>query len=182
MEDWSVTLFHNGKILTMDSNDSEAEAMAILADATKLGIVFVCQPAFIDSEYTWLMRRLGSERCERTYPFRAIIDAGIVLAGASDAPIKSANVLKALHACVTRNGFVPKQAITVTEVLKIFTYGATYALGQEQTKGSLEKGKLADFGVLNVDPSMVAPEKLATVGIRETFHRDKQIYQTVNGR
>jgi len=151
-----------------------------IADAAKLGIVFVCQPAFIDSEYTWLVRRLGLERCERTYPFRGIIDAGIVLAGASDAPVESANVMKALHACVTRNGFVPEQAITATEALRIFTYGAAYALGQEQTKGSLEKGKLADFVVLSVDPRIVAPENLATIRIRTTFHRGKRIYQAAD--
>jgi len=148
-----------------------------IADAAKLGIVLVCQPAFIDSEYAWLERRLGSKRCNRTYPFRAIIDAGVVLAGASDAPVESAKVMKAVHVCVTRNGFVPEQAITVMEALKMFTCNAAYALGQERTKGSLEKSKLADFVVLEKDPRMVRPEKLATMKVKATYHRGKQIFE-----
>jgi predicted amidohydrolase YtcJ len=147
-----------------------------IVDAAKLGIVFVCQPAFIDSEHTWLEKRLGSERCEHTYPFRTIIDAGVVLAGASDAPVESANVMKAIHACVTRDGFVPRQSITVTEALRMFTCNGAYALGEERIKGSLEKDKLADFVVLDEDPRRVAPERLTKVRIRATFRRGKRIY------
>ncbi|NVM28008.1 MAG: amidohydrolase [Candidatus Helarchaeota archaeon] len=148
----------------------------VLADASKLGLILACQPAFINSEYTYLERRLGPERIKHAYPFRSIIDAGIVLAGASDAPIESASVLEGIHACVTRRGFVPEQIITIVEALRVFTYNAAYALGQEDVKGSLETGKLADFVVLEQDVSTVPAEKLADIKILATYHRGKRIY------
>ncbi|TFG00296.1 MAG: amidohydrolase [Promethearchaeota archaeon] len=148
----------------------------ILADAADLGLIFVCQPSFINSEYTWLEKRLGSERIKYVYPFRSIIDSGIILAGASDAPVESANVLEALHACITRNGFVPEQSISISEALRIFTYNAAYALGQETIKGSLEKGKLADFVILNHNIMTHPIDKLTELKIIATFHRGNKIF------
>ena len=148
----------------------------ILLDAADLGLIFVCQPSFINSEYTWLDKRLGPERIKYVYPFRSIIDSGIVLAGASDAPIESANVLKAFHACVTRNDFVPEQAISVSETLRMFTYNAAYALGQENIKGSLEIGKLADFVILDQNILTHPLDKLININIMATYHRGIQIF------
>jgi predicted amidohydrolase YtcJ len=148
----------------------------ILLDAADLGLIFVCQPSFINSEYTWLDKRLGPERIKYVYPFRSIIDSGIVLAGASDAPIESANVLKAFHACVTRNGFVPEQTISVSETLRMFTYNAAYALGQENIKGSLEIGKLADFVILDQNIMTYPIDKLTDINIMATYHRGIQIF------
>ncbi|HUX98173.1 MAG TPA: amidohydrolase family protein, partial [Candidatus Deferrimicrobium sp.] len=112
-----------------------------------------------------------------TYPFKSIIDAGVALAGASDAPIESANVLEAIHACVTRNGLVIEQCISVQEALKMFTINAAYALGQEKEKGSLEKGKFADFIVLDKCLESIPPTDLAKIKIIATYHRGIRIYQ-----
>jgi predicted amidohydrolase YtcJ len=150
----------------------------MLADAAKLGIILVCQPAFIDSEYTWLEKRLGPERIKYVYPLRSIINSGVILAGASDAPIESADVLRAIQVSITRNGFIPEQAITAYEGLKMFTWNAAYALGQEKIKGSLEKGKLADFVVLDQDITAVPSEKIADIKILGTYHRGKKIYSS----
>jgi predicted amidohydrolase YtcJ len=77
---------------------------------------------------------------------------------------------------VTRNGLAPEQAITVTEALRMFTYNSAYALGQENIKGSLETGKLADFVILERDLRIVPVEKLVDVKILATYHRGKEIY------
>ncbi|MFB0561474.1 MAG: amidohydrolase [Candidatus Lokiarchaeia archaeon] len=148
----------------------------IIRDAAELGLVLVCQPMFIDSEYTWLEKRLGPERIKNVYPFRSIIDAGIILAGASDSPVESAKVIKALQVCVTRNEFVPEQAITITEALRLFTSNAAYALGQEKIKGSLEEGKLADFVILERNPKSVPSNQIAEIKILATYHRGQKIY------
>ena len=147
-----------------------------LADAAKLGIIFACQPQYINSEYMWLEKRLGPKRIKYVYPFRSIIDSGAVLAGASDAPIESPNVLEAIQACVTRNGFVPEQAINVYEALKMFTFNAAFALGKEKVKGSLETGKLADFVILERDIMSVPSDKIADIKILKTYHRGKEIF------
>jgi hypothetical protein len=135
-----------------------------------------CQPNFINSEYTWLENRLGSERIKYTYPFKSIIDNNILLAAASDAPVESANVLEGIFACVTRNGFVPEESISIREALKMYTINAATALRQEDIKGSLEKGKLADFVIINRDIEAIKPDEILNIEIKNTYHRGKIIY------
>jgi len=148
----------------------------ILRDAAALGIIFICQPNFINSEYTWIENRLGPDRLKTVYPFRSIIDAGIIIAGSSDAPIESASVLDGFKACITRNGFIPEEVITPEETLKMYTINAAFAIGQDSIKGSLEKGKLADFIILNHNIIKIPPEKLYKIKILKTYHRGKLIF------
>ena len=147
-----------------------------LKDAASSNIILCCQPAFINSEHTWLEKRLGSKRLKYTYPFRSIIDSGCILAGASDAPIESVSVLDALQACVTRQAIVPEESITVMEALKMFTYNAAYALRQEKIKGSLEKGKIADFVILDKNLEKVPRDKISEIKVLETYCHGKSIY------
>nr|MDO8109678.1 amidohydrolase [Candidatus Sigynarchaeota archaeon] len=147
-----------------------------MADAARLGIIIASQPAFINSEFTWLERRLGPDRVKQTYPFKSIIDAGIVLAGASDAPVESANVLKALQACVTRHGLVKGECIGVMDAIRVFTWNAAYALNQEKSKGSIEPGKIADFIVLDKNPAKVPSDAVEKIKLLATYQRGKKIY------
>ena len=149
----------------------------VLQDASDLCIIMACQPGFLNSEKDWLEKRVGPERIKQTYAFKSILEACIILAGASDAPIESTSVLEAIHVCVTRNGIVPKERISVMDALKVFTCNAAYALGQESIKGSLEKGKLADFVILEKDLTDIAIEKVKNLRILETYHRGKLIYK-----
>jgi len=147
-----------------------------IADIAELGVVIATQPAFINSEYIWLEKRLGPERVKHTYAFKSIIDAGIVLAGASDAPVESGDVMKALQACVTRHDLVPEESITPEEALRMFTWNAAYAVRQENKKGSIEEGKLADLVVLDKNPLMVSSSEIDTIKVVATYHRGTKIY------
>ncbi|MHA1731757.1 MAG: amidohydrolase [Promethearchaeota archaeon] len=147
----------------------------VLEKAARLGITLVTQPPFINSEYTWLESRLGV-RVEYTYNYRDIFDAGCLLAGASDAPVEPASVLEGIRACVTRNGFVPEQRITVEEALRMYTLNAARALGQGALKGSVTPGKYADFVVLDGDPREVPPDDISSIGVLETYHRGRRIF------
>ncbi len=144
----------------------------------KLGIVIVSQPTFIESEHEWIEKRIGPERIKHLYPFRDIIDHGIILAGASDAPIEKLDVLNSIRLCVTRNNFISEQSITPFEALKMFTINAAYSLGQEKVKGSLRKGKLADFVVLNRDITAHPIESLSDLKVLKTYHRGKEVYSS----
>jgi len=152
----------------------------VLKDAASGNIIMCCQPAFLNSEFTWLEKRIGPKRLKYTYPFRSIIDSGCLLAGASDAPIESVSVLDALQACVTRQGLVLEESISAMEALKIFTYNAAFALGQEKVKGSLEKGKLADFVILDKNLEKVPKEKISEIKVLETYHHGKSIFYRKN--
>jgi predicted amidohydrolase YtcJ len=147
-----------------------------IADIAELGIILACQPAFINSEVTWLEKRVGPDRLKRTYAFKSMLDSGIVLAGASDAPIESVHVFKAIQACVTRRGLVPSERISVLDALRVFTMNSAIAINQENVKGSLEPGKLADFIIINKDPLRVPQDELETILVKETYHRGLRIF------
>lgn len=157
------------------------EHASILTDDTialfaKLGLVVSTQPMFIHSEKTWLHKRLGGERLKRTYPFRSILDAGIRLAGASDAPVESTEVLHAIQCCVTREGLEHAQSITIMEALRMFTIDAAYAQFEETIKGSLTPGKRADMVVLSQNPLKAVPDEIHTITVEKTIAGGEIIY------
>lgn len=93
----------------------------IIRDIARLGIVVATQPLFIHSEKDFLPDCLGPERTGWVYPIHALLDAGVRVAGASDAPIESTDVLHAIEVCVARDGFEPRQGITAPEAIACST-------------------------------------------------------------
>ncbi|MFX1346901.1 MAG: amidohydrolase, partial [Promethearchaeota archaeon] len=149
----------------------------VIKDMKDYGIIASCQPPFINSEYTWLEKRIGKERCKYTYPMKYIIDAGIVLASGSDCPVEEPNVIMGLHALVDRNGFVPEQRISIEDALKSYTINAAYAAFEEKIKGSIEIGKLADFVILDKNPLTILKEDIKDIKVLETMIRGKTVYK-----
>lgn len=141
----------------------------MITDIARLGLVISTQPMFIHSEKNWLPGRLGGKRAKWTYPFRAILDAGIKLAGASDAPVESINVLHAIECCVTREGFEPQQGLTAAEAIRMFTFDAAYAQFEESVKGSITVGKRADLVVLSKNPVSVPVEEIRNIRVERTI-------------
>ncbi len=148
-----------------------------IEDIARLGLVVSTQPMFIHSEKSWLPRRLGPTRCRLTYPFRSLIDAGIKLAGASDAPIESLDVLHAIQCCVTREGFEPQQGISAAEAVRMFTLDAAFAQFEEKTKGSISVGKRADLVILSANPVSVPPDKISAIRVEKTIWGGKTVFQ-----
>ena len=147
-----------------------------MRELSRLGIVVSTQPMFIHSEKDWLRRRLGDERCKIVYPFRSFLDAKIKVAGASDAPIESQDVLHAIQCCVTREGFEPQQSISVDEALRMYTMDAAHAQFEERIKGSIVPGKRADLVVLSDDPFKVKADKIGDIKVVRTLVGGKVVY------
>lgn len=147
-----------------------------MRELARLGIVVSTQPMFVHTEKGWLGRRLGSERCRTVYPFRSFLNAGIRLAGASDGPIESRDVLHAIQICVTRDGFQPHQCITVEEALRMYTIDAAYAQFEENIKGSITAGKRADMVILGDDPFAVVPDRIRYIPVIETIAGGASIF------
>ena len=147
-----------------------------MLELSRLGIVVSSQPMFIHSEKDWLRRRLGAERCKFVYPFRSFLDAGIKLAGASDAPIESQDVIQAINCCVTREGFEPHQRISVGEAVRMYTLDAAYAQFEDGIKGSISPGKRADLVVLSKDPFKVKTDKIKDIKVIRTVVGGKVVY------
>ena len=123
-----------------------------------------------------MRRRLGVERCKTVYPFRSFLDAGIKLAGASDAPIESPDVLQAIYCCVTREGFEPHQSISVEEAVRMYTLDAAYAQFEDGIKGSISPGKRADLVILSDDPFKVNSVKIRDIKVLRTVIGGETVY------
>jgi hypothetical protein len=125
----------------------------------KLGVIASMQPIHATQDML-LADSLWGARSAGAYAFRSLLDTGAVLAFGSDAPVEDLNVLKGIHAAVTRrraggspgpDGWYPEQRLTVAEAVYAYTVGAAYASGEEAIKGTLAPGKLADLVVLSRD-------------------------------
>lgn len=150
---------------------------ATLEKTARLGLVVSTQPLFIHSEKHWLYRRIGPDRCKRVYPFRSILDAGIKLAGASDSPVESINVLCAIECCVTREGFEIHESISAEEAIRMYTIDAAYAQCEDDIKGSLSIGKRADMVILDKNPIEVQPDKIHEIKVIETINGGKTVFK-----
>lgn len=146
-----------------------------MQELSLLGIVVSTQPLFIHSEKNWLARRLGAERCKKVYPFRSFLDAGVKLAGASDGPIESQDVLHAVSCCVSREGFETHECITVEEALRMYTINAAFAQFEENIKGSITPGKRADLVLLSRDPFIMAPEEIRDIEVMRTVAAGRRV-------
>jgi predicted amidohydrolase YtcJ len=120
------------------------------------------------------MRYYGAERLNHMFALRSFIDAGIRPTQASDYPPGPFEPMMALQSEVTRtdsngNLWGPKQRITIEEAIRVGTLNGAYASYEENIKGSIEAGKLADLVVLGRDPFHENPSTLLTIPIERTM-------------
>lgn len=118
-------------------------------------IACVVQPISLRTEAHWLPARLGAERVERAYPYRSLLDAGVCVAGSSDAPIEITDPFAAMAAAVERRGIADAEALDAVEALSMYTTGAAWARRVETEQGRLAVGYRADLAVLSGDPLAV---------------------------
>ncbi len=122
-----------------------------------LGIVASMQGVHCTSDGPWVASRLGEKRArERSYLWRALLDSGALLSNGTDTPIEDVDPIANYHASVTRKlrdgrAFVPEQRMTREEALRSLTVDAATAAFEEDLKGSLAPGMLADVVVLSRD-------------------------------
>ncbi|WP_125099360.1 amidohydrolase [Leucobacter chromiireducens] len=129
--------------------------------AGELGVAVTPQAGFIGPIGDQMADRVGREREPWLYRGRSVIDAGIILAGSSDLPVADNNLRRGMQSAVDRmtdSGAIlgPDEAITPEEALRTHTEWAARATGQLAQKGTLTRGKLADFAVFSASP-LTAP-------------------------
>ena len=137
----------------------------------KLGVIASMQPSHAISDLFFAPARLGMERLAGAYAWNSLIKSGAIICGGSDAPVERGEPMIEFYAAVARKsikgesgeGWHPEQAVSREQALKMFTINAAYAGFEENDKGSIEVGKLADFTVLSADIMKIpAPEILKT--------------------
>jgi predicted amidohydrolase YtcJ len=129
------------------------------------------------------MRYYGAERLNHMFALRSFIDAGIRPTQASDYPPGEFIPMMALQSEVTRtdtkgNVWGPKQRITVEEAIRVGTLNGAYASYEENLKGSIEVGKLADLVVLGRDPLKENPSTLVTIPVERTMAGGRWTYES----
>ena len=133
-------------------------------------IIASMQPSHAIGDLHFAPDRLGMERVGDGYAWRNLIDLGVVIAGGSDAPVEIGDPLIEFYAAVVRKdldgyygeGWHLEQAVSREEALKMFTLWPAYAAFQEDVKGSLEVGKLADLTILSKDIMQIPEDEILT--------------------
>ena len=128
------------------------------------------------------MQFYGEERLQWMFAQRSFLDYGVTATGATDYPPGPFEPLLGIQSCVTRtdsNGkeWGPNQKVTVEEALKIYTLNGAHASHEENTKGSIEVGKLADLTVLGADPTRVDPMGIKDIAVERTIVGGKTVFE-----
>jgi hypothetical protein len=137
----------------------------------KLGVIPSMQPSHAISDLFFAPKRLGMDRLAGAYAWQSFLKSGSIICGGSDAPVERGEPMIEFYAAVARKsikgesgeGWHPEQAVSREQALKMFTIWPAYAAFEENDKGSIEVGKLADFTVLAHDIMKIPePEILKT--------------------
>ncbi len=125
----------------------------------------------------WAEARIGHERASRTYAFRTFLEHGVRLALGTDWNVAPLNPMLTLYAATTRatldgknsGGWIPEQKLTIQEAIEAYTMGSAYAEFQENVKGLIAPGKLADMVLLSDDILNMDPVKIREVRVLKTW-------------
>jgi predicted amidohydrolase YtcJ len=137
----------------------------------KLGVIASMQPSHAISDLFFAPARLGKERLTGAYAWQSLLKSGAIICGGSDAPVERGEPMIEFYAAVARKsikgesgeGWHPEQAVSREQALKMFTIWPAYAAFEENIKGTIEPGKLADLTVLSADIMKIPePEILKT--------------------
>ncbi|MFV0387478.1 MAG: amidohydrolase [Pyrinomonadaceae bacterium] len=150
-------------------------------------VIASMQPYHLVDDGRWAYKRLDQKRLNGTYAFRSLIDSGARLAFGTDWYVAPLNPMFGIYAAVTRrtlddknpNGWIPEQKITVEEAVRAYTTGSAYAEYQENEKGTLSVGKLADMVLVSDDIFSIDPVKIRDAKVLTTIMGGKIVYKAL---
>ena len=152
--------------------------------AARLGVAVGMQPNFAlmpqapadtpEQGGGGLVDYLGEERYRRRHPYRSIVDSGVLVAGGSDADPKPMGPLIGIHALVNHPD--EQRRLSVYEALKLYTSNGAKIAFEEQNKGTLSVGKLADLIILDEDPFTVQPSQIMNIPVSAVFVEGRRVY------
>lgn len=155
---------------------------AIIERLRQLGAVPIPQPAFVYYLGDSYIKNFTEDQLALSYPSRTWIDHGITAAGSSDVPVVPCDPWLNIRAAVTRRtrdgqAMGPNQGVSIDEAIKMFTLNGAYASFEEDIKGSIASGKLADLIVVSRDPRVVPSEDLGTIRTELTMIGGRVVYE-----
>ena len=154
-----------------------------LEKMAKLGLHIYAQSIFLDYDIRIVEPRVGPELASTSYSWKTLLNNGATVSNGSDCPVELPRVLHGIQCAVTRTcldgsekPYLPDQAFTVQEALDSFTSGSAYASFEEQIKGRIRPGMLADFVVLGGNPFTTAPETIQNIPVLATYLAGNPVY------
>ncbi|MEE9169895.1 MAG: amidohydrolase [bacterium] len=151
----------------------------------ELGVIACVQPYHAIDDGRWAIKRIGHERCKTTYAFRTFLDSSVKMCFGSDWTVAPLNPILGIDAAVTRRttdganpeGWFPEQKITVEEAIEAYTLSSAYAAFDEEIKGTITPGKLADMVVLSQDILTIPVNDIVKSEVVYTVVGGKVVYQ-----
>lgn len=151
----------------------------LISRMRKLGVIASVQPHFVISDF-WVTKRLGMRRARLTYSFKSLIKTGIKTSGGSDGPIEPVDPLLGIWAAVARKSG-SQERLTIDEAIRLYTVNAAFASFEEDVKGIIEKGKLADLTVLAQDPFKIEADNVRSIKVDMTIVDGEIVYARKHG-
>ncbi len=125
------------------------------------------EPEISGENLSLIKSRVGEKRALRFHPYRTMIDNGVKLCGGSGSPESPLSPLQGIHMAVNHPNTAER--ITVQEAMEMFTINGAIAGFEENEKGSIRRGKLADMTILSEDPFEIPPEKIKEIKVEKTY-------------
>ncbi|MFK2821177.1 amidohydrolase [Flavobacteriaceae sp. LMIT009] len=152
----------------------------------ELGVIPAMQAVHMSSDRPWAIDRLGEKRIkEGAYMWQDLLQSGIPIVNGTDVPVEPLNPIPSFYASVSRKtlkgtpegGYEPEQKMTREQALKSYTLDAAYGAFEEDIKGSIKVGKLADFTIYNQDIMTVEEDKILNTEVIMTIFDGKVVYK-----
>lgn len=151
----------------------------------EIGVIASVQPYHAIDDGVWAENRIGPERIHFTHVYKSLLEKKVTVVFGTDWPVAPLNPLLGIYAAVTRrtvdgknsDGWIPEQKISVEDAIKCYTLNGAYASFEEDIKGSIEVGKLADLVVLSDDILTIDPVKIKDAKVEMTVFDGKVIYE-----
>ena len=152
----------------------------------ELGVIAAMQGVHCTSDGPYVVARLGEQRAaEGAYVWKSLIETGAVVANGTDAPVEDVSPIASYYATVSRrladgSVFFPEQRLSRLEALKTYTINAAFAAFEEDIKGSLTVGKLADITVLSKDVMTIPEDEISSTEVAHTIVGGRVMYSRTN--
>jgi predicted amidohydrolase YtcJ len=152
----------------------------------QLGVVAAMQGVHATSDMPWVAERIGEERtAEGAYVWAKLLGSGVRIANGTDAPVESLSALDCFYASITRqdkdgepdDGWYPEHRMSRQQALRSYTLDAAYAAFEENEKGSIQTGKLADITVVSKDIMTIQPREILSTEVLYTIIGGEVVFQ-----
>ena len=139
-------------------------------------VIASVQATHATSDMRWVEKRIGPDRIAGAYAWQRFLKAGIHMPNGSDFPVESPNPLLGIYAAITRGGWTPEQRLTPEQALRSWTVEGAYAAFEEDRKGRLSPGMLADFVMLSDDVMHGDPARILKAHVKMTVLGGEVVY------